>query len=512
MIKKISAILLSIFMILSFVPTVSAQAPQVSARFESDTVTVGEKNSVILSVKGEGINKVEAFVDIDVKLKCNTKKMGFDTKKLKYTISFNPSEADFSIECTALSKGEASFTFSDITYYTENEKVNVGNITAKTEILPVYKEIYTKEDLYNIRNDLSGDYMLMNDIVFTNADFEQGGAFYGDGFGWRPIGAVASNSFKGSLNGAGHSIVGLKITKAYYNYCGLFGVSEGEIRNLRLKDAAIDGIYGINTTVLADGSNVNDKETSTGLAVDYNDKDVWTESDSSVTEESLNRYDRTGISNATVGGICGYSMGTVRDCFVSGSIKGSNSTGGIVGRNTGKISGCAVNANISGDNVAGGITALCGSKALINDCVTQGEITGGIAGCIIGEAKGTVSCVYTLCNKPLGKLFGSGSPESSEVYAPDINELSKLVFTSENWVYGGSIPYPKALADLVPDKEEELQGDINADLSVDVNDLADLKIALALGTISELENGDVDKDGEINVSDLAMLKLILAGA
>ena len=44
-----------------------------------------------------------------------------------------------------------------------------------------------------------------------------------------------------------------------------------------------------------------------------------------------------------------------------------------------------------------------------------------------------------------------------------------------------------------------------------IDDLAELKLALALGKTAELDNGDIDKNGDISVGDLAKLKLMLAG-
>lgn len=71
--------------------------------------------------------------------------------------------------------------------------------------------VSTKEDLDNMRNDLEGDYYLTNDIVFTEEDFEEGGAFYNDGQGWEPVGSSYETSFSGTFDGQGFSIEGLRI-------------------------------------------------------------------------------------------------------------------------------------------------------------------------------------------------------------------------------------------------------------------------------------------------------------
>ena len=87
-----------------------------------------------------------------------------------------------------------------------------------------YTPIYTAEDLYNIRNDLDGKYILMNDIdlsVYEN---------------WEPIGSFKT-SFTGEFDGNGYSVSNLNINKSYNDsntaYFGLFGcVQDCTIKNI----------------------------------------------------------------------------------------------------------------------------------------------------------------------------------------------------------------------------------------------------------------------------------------
>jgi hypothetical protein len=76
-----------------------------------------------------------------------------------------------------------------------------------------FVEVYTILDLYNIRYNLDGNYILMNDIDLTAATAE-GGDWDFDGRGWNPIGGedIYSNSaFSGIFDGNGHSIKGMRI-------------------------------------------------------------------------------------------------------------------------------------------------------------------------------------------------------------------------------------------------------------------------------------------------------------
>ena len=123
-----------------------------------------------------------------------------------------------------------------------------------TEVPEGYTGIYTAEDLDNVRNDLYGNYILMNDIVLTEADYREGGIFDG---GFVPIGDE-EHPFEGIFNGNGYAVSGLVI-EGDYVYAGLFGcvkrqyryghevngewqnhsVSSGMIKNLAVTDSVI---------------------------------------------------------------------------------------------------------------------------------------------------------------------------------------------------------------------------------------------------------------------------------
>lgn len=76
-----------------------------------------------------------------------------------------------------------------------------------TEIPEGYIGIYTAEDLNHIRDDLDGNYIMMNDIFITDADYAEGGVFE-DGF--EPIGSYSA-PFRGIFNGNGYVIENLVI-------------------------------------------------------------------------------------------------------------------------------------------------------------------------------------------------------------------------------------------------------------------------------------------------------------
>ena len=87
-----------------------------------------------------------------------------------------------------------------------NQSTSTTAVTHLTEVPEGYVGIYTKEDLNNVRNNLAGKYILMNDIEFTDADFAEGGDFYNAAAGWAPIGHNSNVKFSGIFDGNGYTI------------------------------------------------------------------------------------------------------------------------------------------------------------------------------------------------------------------------------------------------------------------------------------------------------------------
>jgi hypothetical protein len=93
-------------------------------------------------------------------------------------------------------------------------------------------------ELQNIRNNLSDDYYLANDINCSGFDY--------DGKGFMPIGNP-SNKFTGTFDGNGYKITGLYINRGSSQYVGLFGWADlgSEITNVSLEEVDINGSYSV---------------------------------------------------------------------------------------------------------------------------------------------------------------------------------------------------------------------------------------------------------------------------
>lgn len=113
--------------------------------------------------------------------------------------------------------------------------------THLSEVPEGFIGIYTATDLDNIRKNMRGKYILMNDIDLKEATSENGD-FFNDGKGWEPIGDV-NDHFGGTLDGNGYVISGLTIDYASeedYVYVGLFGHTYFSVfKNITLEDASI---------------------------------------------------------------------------------------------------------------------------------------------------------------------------------------------------------------------------------------------------------------------------------
>ena len=198
-----------------------------------------------------------------------------------------------------------------------------------------YTGVWTADDLYAVRNDLSGSYILMQDIDLTEATAEDGD--FDLGYGWTPIGADSSHQFTGVFDGNGHAITGLQ-TRGNKYYSSLFGFVNGStVKNLRLEDVSVQ-------------------------------------------------------SGSYAGGLIGYmSSGTVQNCSVSGSVTGSsNYVGGLIGYvETGTVTQCYNTATVTGTSYVGGICGCYNSNIsalTISDCYNTAAVaaSSSCAGGILG--------------------------------------------------------------------------------------------------------------------------------
>lgn len=224
------------------------------------------------------------------------------------------------------------------------EKLNAPQVKENTkqltEVPEGYIGIYTKEDLVQLSREFSGkrkNYILMNDIEFTDADYAAGGICEG---GFKPIGSLTDyaeathggtylvNSYNvESFNGNGYVIKNLKLYATELDRVGLFydadtvinlGIENCEI-NVDFTDSDMhDNYYGYWGAIVGharlvggcyvDGLNVN---------IRLNVKDMGVQQWVLDGASGINIHSNPLQFN--VGGLCGRSA-YVDSCYVNDAV------------------------------------------------------------------------------------------------------------------------------------------------------------------------------------------------
>ena len=200
--------------------------------------------------------------------------------------------------------------------------------------------------------------------------------------GWTPIGKNYSYVYKGTFDGGGYTISGLKINSTD-QYQALFGyVKGGTIKNLTVAGSVTSskqytaGIvaYGNPVTVTNCTNNVSVTATAKGYAAGV----VASASTNSEVMGCTNKGAIIGCGDY-VGGIvgAGSSIKTISNCFNHGSVA-----------NNGKPGGYAY--------CTGGIAGGVGSSSTVTRCGNTGVVTSTIkrTGGVVGGAAGTISACF----------------------------------------------------------------------------------------------------------------------
>ena len=106
-------------------------------------------------------------------------------------------------------------------------------------------EIRTWYDLDAVRNNVAGNYTLMNDLDFTTPDYKKLASLTAnEGRGWQPIVGILDPwgdrvGFSGTLDGQGHEIRDLFINRPGQDNVGLFRSTSGIIKDIGLQNTLL---------------------------------------------------------------------------------------------------------------------------------------------------------------------------------------------------------------------------------------------------------------------------------
>ncbi|MBR5489232.1 MAG: hypothetical protein IKV72_05960, partial [Firmicutes bacterium] len=295
---------------------------------------------------------------------------------------------------------------------------------ADGEVPTGYTAIYTKEDLKNMQNDLSGKYILMNDITFVLDDFVKT-TEDPDRRAWVPVGPTEDAPFTGEFNGNGHTISGL-ISVCYNKelVAGLFGYLKGNVYDLNMVECMVSdsGERGYKMFVgavagVVDGGSVTNCSVSGDISSLYNCGGIAGKIiNNAVISGCSSSASVTGDDN--VAGIVGYGeSSSIQNSHNTGEInliradynEGENSAGIIARGFIMEVANCSNSGNMHGEPYySGGIAGYMTGK--ISDSYNTGliyaRIGGGIAGYLSGEVTGCYNNGY-LRNKTIGGIVGT---------------------------------------------------------------------------------------------------------
>ena len=264
--------------------------------------------------------------------------------------------------------------------------------------------VYNADGLMNVAELVNGGKTDINITLDKNIDLT--------GKDWTPIGTSFDNSYTGTFDGGGHTITGLTITTKD-QFVGLFGYLNraGTVKNVVMEGVQITSnqIYG-----------------------------------------------------GSIGGVVGYSWGTIENCSVSGSVSGTDCVGGVVGsQKAGSIIGCSSSATVKGKHYVGGVA---GEKwGTMTACYATGNVTleiasqknnfgGGVVGLNGGSrvlacyATGNVTSTGSSTgNVHIGGLFGDSYTTVTACYWKNNQERGYKTAPESTKVDGTYVTWQKAV-------------------------------------------------------------------
>jgi len=241
-------------------------------------------------------------------------------------------------------------------------------------------EIRTWYDLDAIRNDSSGDYILMNDLDSTTAGYDElASPIANDGKGWHPFngpGAGGDNPpFTGTFNGQGYEIRDLFIDLPGIGYVGLFSVvgEDGRIENIGMVNANVTSTAYIGGLVGANSGTVsNSYSTGSVTGVEWVGGLVGFNFEEGTVSNSYSTGSVT--SDYGVGGLAGGNIGTMSNSYSTSSVTGEESAGGLVGANSGTVSNSYSTGSVTGNNDIGGLVGY--SEGTVSNSFWDKETSG----------------------------------------------------------------------------------------------------------------------------------------
>ena len=241
----------------------------------------------------------------------------------------------------------------------------VRPLTEDEAIAQGYTIITTADELQAMQYDLSGKYILMNDINLS-------------GYLWTPI-----KDFSGEFNGNGYVINNLELNNPATDFQGLFSsISQGaNVSNLGLENVNIIGEDYIGSLAAYSNGVINNcYVTGTVSSRNYGSWVGGLVGKTGFYGSISYCYSTANVSgNDYVGGLVGSTSITVKNCYATGNIQGRDRTGGLLGYSSYGVGSYVSDSYATGDvistgaNGGGGLVGESGA-APIRNCFATGNV------------------------------------------------------------------------------------------------------------------------------------------
>jgi len=277
-------------------------------------------------------------------------------------------------------------------------------------------EIWDWYGLNAIRDNLSGDYVLVTNLDSTTAGYAKlAGPDANDGKGWEPIG-TDDDPFVGSFDGQGYGIRHLFIHRPEEDGVGLFGQLGhldlwGTIENVGVADAAVTGRDRVGGLVGRNHHGTVSNSYSTGSVM--GSESVGGLAGSAVGLVSDSHFSGTVTGVALVGGLIGvFWSGGVRDSHSTGSVTGSDEVGGLIGYLApwAVVHDSNANCSVTGERHVGGLIGMNGGR--VQRCHSSGDVSGVC--CVGGLAGGNYDYPLAVPGAWVKMSYSTGSVTGQE--------------------------------------------------------------------------------------------------
>ncbi len=283
--------------------------------------------------------------------------------------------------------------------------------------------IYTAEQMNAIglhEEDWDKHFKLMDDIDlagFTGTDFNI-------------IGTDYDNPFTGVFDGNGHTISNFTYISTDENDIGLFRYVEGgtaKIKHLGLINPNVDAETGWSAGSLAGSLSIG---------------------------AISNCYVEGGSvsGNDYVGGLVGFNLGTITNCYSTASVSGYSFVGGLVGQNAlpSTITNCYSTGSVSGNEDVGGLVGT--NLDTIKKCYATGSVrgTGWYVGGLVGDnhsffgSGGTISnSFWDIETSRQTTSAGGTGKTTAEMQMESTFTGAGWDFTTPIWTIDEGVDYPR---------------------------------------------------------------------